>query len=99
MNNLQEIRLLLQKVFNKKKYKEKKMIQVFQWSRYIQWKDLTPEEKLSAKRILLLPLFVYVILNFLNKNLLLIILLLIGYILYKKSERGITKNNNKIDRK
>lgn len=99
MNNLDELRNLIGKILTKKEYKKRKMKRVFQWGRYIQWKDLTPEEKLSAKRILLLPLFVYVILNFLNKNLLLIILLLIGYILYKKSERGITKNNNKIDRK
>ena len=63
------------------------MKRVFQLRRYLEWKDLTPEEKISAKRFLLVPLFAYIILNFFNQNLLLIVLLLIGYVLYRKFEK------------
>tara|TARA_B100000700_G_scaffold329267_1_gene450282 strand:+ start:775 stop:1062 length:288 start_codon:yes stop_codon:yes gene_type:complete len=92
MNNLDELRNLIGKILTKKEYKKRKMKRVFQWGRYIQWKDLTPEEKLSAKRILLLPLFTYILLTILNQNLSLIILLLMGYFLYKKYQK---QRNNK----
>ena len=64
------------------------MKRVFQWKRYLKWKDLTPEEKLSAKRFLLIPVFAYLIIGILNQNLFLIVLLLIGYVFYKKFEGG-----------
>ena len=64
------------------------MKRVFQWRRYLEWKDLTPEEKLSAKRFLLIPVFAYLIIGIFNQNFSLIILFLIGYVLYKKFERG-----------
>tara|TARA_B100000579_G_scaffold428867_1_gene439743 strand:+ start:5935 stop:6144 length:210 start_codon:yes stop_codon:yes gene_type:complete len=64
------------------------MKRVFQWRRYLEWKDLTFEEKLSAKRFLLLPVFAYLILVVLNHNFFLIVLFLFGYSLYKKFEKG-----------
>ncbi len=64
------------------------MKRVFQWRRYLEWKDLTPEEKLSAKRFILLPVFAYLIIGMFNQNLYLIVLCLIGYVLYKKYEKG-----------
>ncbi len=64
------------------------MKRVFQWRRYLEWKDLTFEEKLSAKRFLLLPVFAYLIIGIFNQNLFLIVLLLIGYVLYKRWEKG-----------
>ncbi len=64
------------------------MKRVFQWRRYIEWKGLTPEEKLSAKRFLLIPIFTYLIIEIFNQNFLLILLFLIGYIIYKKFENG-----------
>ena len=64
------------------------MKRVFQWRRYLEWKDLTFEEKLSAKRFLLLPVFAYLIIWIFNQNLFLIVLLLIGYVLYKRWEKG-----------
>ena len=63
------------------------MKRVFQWKRYLEWRDLTPEEKLSAKRFLFLPVFAYLIISIFNQNILLIVLLLIGYVLYKKLEK------------
>ncbi|WP_269610618.1 hypothetical protein [Prochlorococcus marinus] len=64
------------------------MKRVFQLRRYLEWRDLTPEEKLSAKRFLLIPLFGYLIIGIFNQNFSLIVLLLIGYVLYKKFEKG-----------
>tara|TARA_B100000579_G_scaffold84558_1_gene66021 strand:+ start:853 stop:1062 length:210 start_codon:yes stop_codon:yes gene_type:complete len=64
------------------------MKRVFQLRRYIEWKDLSYEEKLSAKRFLLIPIFAYLIIDVLNQNLFLIVLLLIGYFIYKKFEKG-----------
>ena len=64
------------------------MKRVFQWRRYLEWKNLTTEEKLSAKRFLLIPVFAYLIIEIFNKNFLLIVLFLIGYVIYKKFERG-----------
>ena len=74
--------------FNAGKSNRREMKRVFQWKRYLEWRDLTPEEKLSAKRFLFLPVFAYLIIGIFNQNFLLIVLLLIGYVLYKKLEKG-----------
>ena len=74
--------------FFKKKSKARQMKRVFQWRRYLEWKNLAPEEQLSAKRFLLIPIFAYLINGILNKNYTLIVLFLIGYVLYKKFEKG-----------
>ena len=68
------------------------MKRVFQWRRYLQWKDLTAEERLAAKRFFLVPVFAYLIIQFFNQNFSLIIFFLIGYAMYKKFEKeGIVK--------
>ncbi len=64
------------------------MKRVFQWKRYLEWNDLSTEEKLSAKRFLLVPVFAYLIIGVLNQNFPLIVLFLIGYVLYKNFEKG-----------
>ena len=56
-------------------------------------KDLTAEEKLSAKRFFLVPVFAYLIIEIFNQNFLLIVLFLIGYVIYKKFEKGGIKKN------
>ena len=92
MNRLDDLRFLFNSFLNRKKTNEREMKRVFQWRRYLEWKDLTSEEKLSAKRFLFLPFFAYLIIFIFNKNFLLIVLLLIGYVLYKKFEkRGLVK--------
>jgi len=82
-----ELRFLLEKSTNWSKPKRRKMKRVFQWRRYLEWKDLSPEEKLSAKRFLLIPVFAYLIIEIFNQNISLIILLLVGYLFYKKFEK------------
>ena len=92
MNNLDDLKFLLKSLFNREKSNERNMKRVFQWRRYIEWKNLTSEEKLSAKRFLLVPVFAYLIIGIFNQNFSLIVLFLIGYVLYKKFEKGgITK--------
>ena len=84
-----DLKVLFNSFFNKQQApKERKIKRVFQWRRYLEWKDLTPEEKLSAKRFLLIPIFAYLIIGIFNQNFLLIVLLLTGYVLYKKFEKG-----------
>tara|TARA_B100001250_G_C19289935_1_gene567082 strand:- start:186 stop:467 length:282 start_codon:yes stop_codon:yes gene_type:complete len=88
MNRLDGLRILFNSFFNRKNNNGREMKRVFQWRRYLEWKDLTPEEKLSAKRFLLIPVFAYLIIGIFNQNFSLIVLLLIGYVLYKKFEKG-----------
>ena len=79
---------IFDKFFIKHKPKDRKMKRVFQWKRYLQWKDLTIEEKLSTKRFLLIPVFAYLIVGILNHNLSFIVLFLVGYVLYTKFQSG-----------
>jgi len=88
MNRLDNLRALFNTFLNKGKTKEREMKRVFQWKRYLDWKDLTAEEKLSAKRFLLLPACAYLIIGVFNQNFSLIVFFLIGYVLYKKFEKG-----------
>ena len=88
MNQFDKLKILLNSFFHGKEAKRRKMKRVFQWERYLQWKDLTPEEKLSAKRFLLIPVCAYLIIGIFNQNFSLIVLFLIGYVLYKKFEKG-----------
>ena len=88
MNSLDDLKVLFNNLFNKQQHKRREMKRVFQWRRYLEWKDLTPEEKLSAKRFLLIPIFAYLLIGIFNQNFSLIVLLLIGYLLYKKYEKG-----------
>lgn len=88
MNKLNELKFFLNSFFNTRKSNRREMKRVFQWERYLKWKDLTSEERLSAKRFLLIPVFAYFLIGFFNQNFSLIVLLLIGYLLYKKFEKG-----------
>ena len=83
-----ELKNLLKKFFINQRPNERKLKRVFQWRRYFEWKDLSPEEKLSAKRILLIPVFAYLIISIFNQNFSLIVLLLFGYMFYKKFQKG-----------
>ena len=88
MYRFDDLKILVNRFFNRRESTRKEMKRVFQWRRYLEWRDLTPEEKLSAKRFLLIPVFAYLIIGIFNQNFSLIVLFLIGYILYKKFEKG-----------
>ena len=88
MNFLDNLRIFFSSSFNRQKPENRQMKRVFQWKRYLEWKDLTTDEKLSAKRFILVPVFAYLLIGIFNQNFLLIVLFLIGYVLYKKFEKG-----------
>ena len=88
MNISDDLKILLNRFLKSKAPKSREMKRVFQWKRYLDWKELTAEEKLSVKRFLLVPIYAYLIVGIFNQNFSLIVLLLIGYLLYKKFERG-----------
>ena len=88
MKGLNALENLINSLLNIRKSKKREMKRVFQWRRYIEWKDLTSKEKVSAKRFLLLPIFAYLMIGLFHQNFFLIVLFLIGYVLYKKFEKG-----------
>ena len=87
MNRFDDLKVVFNSFFNRKKSYKREMKRVFQWRRYLEWNDLTPEEKLSAKRFLLIPVFAYLIIGIFNQNFSLIVLFLVGYVLYKRFQR------------
>ena len=88
MNRFDDLKILLSSFFNRRKTTGREMKRVFQWRRYLEWRGLSSEEKLTAKRFLLIPVFAYLITGIFNQNFSLIVLFLIGYVLYKKFEKG-----------
>ena len=88
MNRLDDLRVLFHSFLNRNQTTRRQMKRVFQWKRYLEWNELSNEEKLSAKRFLLVPVFAYLIIGILNQNFSLIVLFLIGYALYKNFEKG-----------
>ena len=88
MNLLNDLKILFKTFSNRGESRGREMKRIFQWRRYLEWNDLTIEEKLSAKRFLLIPVFAYLMINIFNQNFTLIVLLLIIYVLYKKFEKG-----------
>ena len=88
MNYLDDLRVFLNRSFNRERPNKRRMKRIFQLRRYLEWSDLTFDEKLSVKRLLFIPVFAYLIIGIFNQYFLLIVLFLIGYTLYKKYEKG-----------
>ena len=88
MNRLDDLKRILIRHFSRPQTRDREMKRDFQLTRYFEWNDLTPQERISAKRFLLIPIVAYLLIGFLNQNLTLIIVILIVYFLYKKCERG-----------
>ncbi len=88
MNLIDALKELVNTFNQKENYKDREIKRVFQWRRYLEWKDLSPQEKISAKRILFVPIFAYLFLSFFNQNFWSIIILISGYLLYKRLEKG-----------
>ena len=79
-------------MFNQK-YRARKMKKIFQWKEYLNWKNMSSNQKINFKRACLFPLLVYVIYIFLNKYSLSILLIIGIYFLIN------FKNRNKLRRK
>ena len=79
-------------MFNQK-YRARKMKKIFQWKEYLNWKNMSSNQKINFKRACLFPLLVYVIYVFLNQYSLSILLIIGIYFLIN------FKNRNKLRRK
>ena len=88
MNLINALKELVNSFNQKDKYKDREMKRIFQWRRYLEWDNLSPQEKISAKRFLFIPIFAYILLSFFDQNFLTIIIFICGYLLYKKLEKG-----------
>ncbi len=88
MTTKEFLRELYNKLKNKGRYKDREMKRVFQWRRFIEWKDLTHEEKLGVKRFVLLPIFAYFVISLINQYSLSIVFLICLYFAYKKLQKG-----------
>ena len=78
-------------MFNRKN-RNRKMKKIFQWEEYLNWKNMSKEQKLNLKRACLFPFLVYVVYVFLLQYSLAILLLLGLYFLIR------FKNRNKLGR-
>ena len=68
--------------------KGREMKRVFQLRRYLEWQDLTAQEKLTVKRILLIPVLAIPILGIIRIYSPLILTGLIMWFLYRRFEKG-----------
>ncbi len=73
---------------NKSDYKEREMKRVFQWRRYLEWNDLTTQEKLTAKRIILIPIIALPLLAIIRAYTPLIVIGLMVWLFYRYFEKG-----------
>ena len=73
-------------MFNQKD-KEIKMKKIFQWREYLNWKNMTSDQKINLKRACLFPFLVYVVYVFLLKYSMAILLLIGIYYLVRFTNR------------
>ena len=51
-------------MFNRK-YRGRKMKKIFQWEEYLNWRKMSPKQKINFKRACLFPFLVYIVYVFL----------------------------------
>ena len=78
-------------MFNKKN-KDRKMKKIFQWKDYLNWKKMSPTQKINFKRACLFPFLVYVVYVFLLKYSISILIVIGIYYLVR------FKNRKKLDK-
>ena len=88
MNPIEFLKEVLNTLRPHGRYRDRQMKRVFQWRRYLEWKTLTYEEKLAAKRLLFVPLAAYFVFAFINQYAFSIIILICLYFAYKKFDKG-----------
>ena len=92
MNMEDFVKWLRKNFFMNKAYNERKMKRVFQWERYLEWKNLTADERLNARRIILIPIIAFPLLQIIKFYTPLILTALLIWLLYRHFEKGnITK--------
>ena len=78
-------------MFNRKN-SDRKMKKIFQWEEYLDWRKMSPMQKMNFKRALLFPFLVYVVYIFLKQYSIPILIILGVYFLIR------FKNRNKLGR-
>ncbi len=79
-------------MFNQK-YRARKMKKIFQWKEYLNWKNMSSNQKINFKRACLFPFLVYIIYVFLYQYSFPILLIIGIYFLIN------FKNRNKLRKK
>ena len=62
-------------MFNRN-YKGRKMKKIFQWEEYLNWRKMSPKQKINFKRACLFPFLVYIVYVFLSQYSLPILLII-----------------------
>ena len=88
MDIIDFLKELLNNPGKQSKSKDRGMKRVFQWRRYLEWNNLTKEEKLGAKRLLFVPIIAYFVFSFINQYAVTVVFLICLYFVYKKFEKG-----------
>ncbi len=57
-------------------YKRRKMKKIFQWEEYLNWRKMSPKQKINFKRACLFPFLVYIVYVFLSQYSLPILLII-----------------------
>ena len=79
-------------MFNQK-YRVRKMKKIFQWKEYLNWKNMSKDQKINFKRACLFPFFVYMIYAFLYKYSMAILLIIGIYFLIRYKNRNKIRKN------
>tara|TARA_Y100001970_G_scaffold294164_1_gene447828 strand:- start:11352 stop:11600 length:249 start_codon:yes stop_codon:yes gene_type:complete len=75
-----------------RKEKERPIKKIFQWREYLNWKEMTPQQRLNFKRACCFPLFAYAIFIFLKSYIYAIFLIItILFLLRLKDRDKLTK--------
>tara|TARA_B100000700_G_C14768013_1_gene725361 strand:+ start:257 stop:529 length:273 start_codon:yes stop_codon:yes gene_type:complete len=74
--------------YGKKTYKAREMKRIFQFRRYLEWKDLTEQEKLTAKRLFLIPILAFPLLVMIKVYTPVFVTGLIVWFLYQRFDKG-----------
>ena len=88
MNLSDVIKELLNTYTKKGRYNDREMKRIFQWRRYLEWKELSFQEKLAVKRLLFVPIAAYFLFTFINQYTFTLVFLICLYFAYKKFEKG-----------
>ena len=70
----------------------RKIKKIFQWEEYLNWREMSKEQKLNFKRACLFPFLVYIVYIFLNQYSIAILLIIAFYFIMR------FKNRNKLGR-
>ena len=71
----------------KSNHRERKLKKIFQWKEYLDWKNMTPSQKINFKRACLFPLLVYFVYIFLSTYSIAILIIFVIYFLLRLKNR------------